>query len=282
MSNASPPVSAADLQIRCLGSGPPVLFVHGSVVAAERTWRHQLALAEQWTLRLPNRPGFGSSPRLARGDFEAEAPLIAALLGEGAHLVGHSYGGVIALYAAALRPHAVCSLTVSEPGCLRVAAGDPAVDAQIAGGEFLYERAAAAQPLEFLRAFRGGVGSTHETPERLEGELLAGVRLLMAERPPWEADPPLDELRASPFPKLVISGGHSPVFEAVCDAVAERLGARREVIGGRGHTIPATGQPYNTCLHEFLTECERRSPRPPNPPHAARAGRATGARSSPS
>ena len=68
------------------------------------------------------------SPPLPRGDFESEAPAIALLLGDGAHLVGHSYGAVIALYAAALRPEAVRSLTVSEPGCLRVAAGDPRVD----------------------------------------------------------------------------------------------------------------------------------------------------------
>ena len=70
----------------------------------ERTWRAQRALAARWTLVLPHRPGFGASPPLARGDFEAEAPLIAELLGDGAHLVGHSYGAVIALYAAALRP----------------------------------------------------------------------------------------------------------------------------------------------------------------------------------
>ena len=36
--------------------------------------------------------------------------------------------------AAALRPEAVWSLTVSEPGCLNVAAGDPVVDATIADG----------------------------------------------------------------------------------------------------------------------------------------------------
>ncbi len=257
MADANAPVSAEDLGVTRVGSGPPVVLVHGSVVRAERTWRHQLALAEHWSLCLPDRPGFGSSPPLARGDFEVEAPLIAELLGDGAHLVGHSYGAVIALYAAALRPHAVRSFTVSEPGCMRVAAGDPLVDAQIAGGEYLYERAATFAPLEFLHAFRGGVGSTHDTPERLSGELLHGVRLLMRERPPWEADPPLEQLRAAPFPKLVISGGHSPVFEAVCDAVAARLGAERAVIAGRGHTIPATGAAYNERLHAFLAARER-------------------------
>jgi pimeloyl-ACP methyl ester carboxylesterase len=254
---ASGALSARDLEVTRVGSGPPVLLVHGSVVGAGRTWRQQLALAEQWSLSLPNRPGFGASPPLPRGDFEAEAPLFAELLGEGAHLVGHSYGAVIALYAAALRPDAVMSLTVSEPGCLRVAAGDPLVDTQIAHGELLYERADTLEPLEFLTAFRGGVGSTHETPARLSRELLAGARLLMRERPPWEAEPPLEALAGARFPKLVVSGGHSPVFEAVCDTVASRLRARRVVISGRRHTIPATGGAYNARLDSFLSESER-------------------------
>jgi pimeloyl-ACP methyl ester carboxylesterase len=206
---------------------------------------------------MPYRPGFGASPQLARGDFESEAPLVAELLEDGAHLVGHSYGAVIALYAAGLRPDCVRSLTVSEPGCMGVAAGDPRVDAQIAHGDLLYRQASDLAPLEFLRAFRGGVGSTNETPPELTDELLTGARLLMRERPAWEADPPFEALREAAFPKLVISGGHSPVFEAVCDAVANRLGARRTVIEGRGHTITATGAPYNDCLRSFLSECER-------------------------
>jgi pimeloyl-ACP methyl ester carboxylesterase len=256
-------VSVGDLEVMREGSGQPVLFVHGSVVGARRTWRHQLALARHWLLTMPNRPGFGASAPLPRGDFEAEAPLIAELLGEGSHLVGHSYGAVIALYAAALRPDAVLSLTVSEPGCLRVAAGDPLVDQQIANGELLYEHAADLAPLDFLRAFRGGVGSTHETPGELTGELLEGVTMLMRERPPWEADPPLRQLGGAPFPMLVLSGGHSAVFEAVCDAIADRVGGQRAVLSGRGHTIPATGAPYNDRLHAFLTAARGRRGRSP-------------------
>lgn len=250
-------LSATELQVTRLGAGPPVLLIHGSVVGPMRTWRHQLELGESFSLILPHRPGFGDSPPLPRGDFETEAPLMAELLGEGAHLVGHSYGAVIALYVAALRPDRVRSLTVSEPGCMRVAAGDPLVDAAIANGELLYARAGDLTPLEFLRWFRGGVGSTNETPAALTGELLAGARLLVRERPAWQADPGFEVLLEADFPKLVISGGHSPVFEAVCDAVASRLDARRAVIAGRGHTIPATGSPYNELLHAFLSERER-------------------------
>ena len=56
-------VSAADLEVLRLGDGPPVLFVHGSVVAADLTWRRQLELSERWRLIVPNRPGFAGSPR---------------------------------------------------------------------------------------------------------------------------------------------------------------------------------------------------------------------------
>jgi pimeloyl-ACP methyl ester carboxylesterase len=248
---------AADLDVAYLGAGPSVVFIHGSVVGARRAWRYQLTLAERWRLCLPNRPGFGASPPLARGDFETEAPLMAELLADGAHLVGHSYGAVIAMYAAALRPDSVRSLTVSEPGCLRLAAGDPRVNAQIANGEHLYRLAGTFAPREFLQAYRGGVGSTRDTPSELSDELLRGARLLMRERPPWEADPPLDALRDFSFPKLVISGGHSPVFEAVCDVVAKQLQASRALVRGRSHTIPATGEPYNERLHSFLTEAEQ-------------------------
>ena len=250
-------MSGEELDVMRVGAGPRVVLVHGSIVGAARTWRRQLVLGERWSLCLPNRPGFGSSPALARGgDFEREAPAIAELLGVGAHLVGHSYGAVIALYAAALRPQAVRSLTISEPGCLRIAAGNARVDAQIAGGERLMGMAGTLTPLQFLQAFRGGVGSTHETPQELSGELLDGVLLLMRERPPWDAEPPLEQLGRESFPKLVISGGHSPVFEAVCDVAARELRAERAIISGRAHTIPATGEAYNDRLDAFLSRCE--------------------------
>jgi pimeloyl-ACP methyl ester carboxylesterase len=254
-------LTAADLDVERVGTGPPVVLVHGSIVDAPRTWRRQLVLADEWALCMPNRPGFGASPPLARGDFEAEAPLMAELLGDGAHLVGHSYGAVIALLAAAARPDAVRSLTLSEPGSLRVAAGDPAVDAMIAQGEELFRRRGELTPRRFVQLFRSGAHSARETPDELPGWLERGARHAMEERPSWEADIPLDALASAPFPTLVISGAHSPAFEAVCDVLAERVGAERAVIRGRGHTIPSTGEPYNERLRASLTECEaRRSP----------------------
>jgi len=55
-------------------------------------------------------------------DFEEDARDIAALLCDGAHLVGHSYCAIGALYAAALRPQAVRSLMVAKLRGLDIAA----------------------------------------------------------------------------------------------------------------------------------------------------------------
>jgi pimeloyl-ACP methyl ester carboxylesterase len=244
------------LEVERLGQGPPVLFVHGDIVGPKLTWRKQRELAERWSLAIPSRPGFGESPPLERNDFEVEAPMFAALLGHGAHLVGHSYGAVIALLVAAQRPDAVRSLTVSEPGCLRVAAGVPEVDEMISNGELLFAHAEEIPSEDFLRMFRGGAGSAYGTPEQLPAELMHGVELLKRERPSWEADIPLESLAAADFPVLVLSGGHSPAFEAVCDSLAGALSAEREVIMGRGHTVPSTGAPYNDRLEAFMRAAE--------------------------
>jgi hypothetical protein len=46
-------------------------------------------------------------------------------------------------------------------------------------------------------------------------------------RPIWQTELPLAELAVATFPKLVVSGGHSAGFEAICDELAERIGAAR-------------------------------------------------------
>jgi pimeloyl-ACP methyl ester carboxylesterase len=239
------------LDVRTIGEGPRVVLVPGTIVGAETTWRRQRPLAERWSLVIADRPGFGASPPLERGDFELEAPMFAELLGDGAHLVGHSYGAVIAMLAAAERPDAALSLTVSEPGALKLA-GTSEAERMIADGERLFSAGEAIPPAEFLRYFRGGAGSSRSTPGALPPELLRGAEMAMAERPSWEADVPLDVLAEAGIPVLAVSGGHSPVFEAVCDRIHRELGGERAVIEGRGHNVPETGAPYNERLERFL------------------------------
>jgi pimeloyl-ACP methyl ester carboxylesterase len=240
------------MRVETVGSGPRVVLVHGSVGNGRSTWEAQLALADRFTLVIPDRPGSPPNPPVERVVFEGQAPLVAELLGDGAHLVGHSYGGVISLYAAGLRPEAVRSLTVIEPPAFGVARGVPEVDRLVEELAWLWGPDGPRDPAAFLSEFSSRVIGRPVSPTReLSPELEQGVQTLMVERAPSEADPPLDTLRAAPFPKLVVSGAHSAAFDAVCDVLEERLGAERAVLPGSQHNAQrAPG--FNERLVEFL------------------------------
>ena len=240
-----PRVIVVRMHVEMVGSGPRVVLVHGSVGNGRATWESLRPLADRHTLVILDRPGYPPNLPVDYADFEPQAEVIADLLQPGDHLVGHSYGGVISLLAAA-QADGLRSLTVNEPPAFGIARGNPSVE------EFLAKmRDAPREPREYLAYFLPLVGSSLNVTDPLPAALEAGTRAAMVERPPHEADIPLDQLAAAPFPKLVVTGGHNPVFDAVADVLEQRLGARRAVVPGAGHSIPrAPG--YGETLTRFF------------------------------
>jgi pimeloyl-ACP methyl ester carboxylesterase len=227
------------------GAGPRVVFVHGSVTNGAVTWLEQKPLAERFTLVVVDRSGYPPNPPLASIDFEVQAAELAELLQPGDHLVAHSYGAVVALLAA---PRVrLGSLTVVEPPAFGVARRDPSVE------EFLDSfYAAPRDPRGYLEFFLPLVGSKIQLPDPLPPALEAGARAALAERPPQEAEIPLDDLATTTYAKLVVSGAHSAAFDAVCDVLEQRLGAERAVLAGVGHSIPRAAG-FNDVLVDFLS-----------------------------
>jgi pimeloyl-ACP methyl ester carboxylesterase len=238
-----------------MGEGPRALFVHGSVFDAPGAWEAQAPLAESHRLLLFNRRGYGKRPAVDGDDFDLDAEEVADALGAGAQLVGHSYGGVVALLAAARRPEAVFSLAVSEPPAFALTAEE--TEAQVFRREVSALIARTPDPYEFLKGFLTLVGSDiSRLPDPVPEPILRAVPLLMNARQPWEAQIPLEALRETRFPKLVISGGHSRLFDAPCDVLEAELPARRVVIRGAGHSIPRVGKPYNDALLALWRQAE--------------------------
>jgi pimeloyl-ACP methyl ester carboxylesterase len=244
----------AGLFAQRIGTGPRVVLVHGGVLFGELTWREQLPLAERWELAIVERAGYGRSRDVHDGeDAQVDAPLVADLLDGGAHLVGQSSGAVASMLAAARRPEAVRSLTLSEPPAFQLAPDSPAARQMQRDLEQLIEDRG-ADDVTVLRRFIQVVGSNAQVGDEPPQPLLDGIRALRAygEGIPWTLDLPLDALADAPFPKLVISGDHSPAFEAVCDALAERIGAERAHVRGARHTTPHAGPAFNDRLEAFL------------------------------
>jgi len=228
-----------------------LVLIHGSVVNGRATWPAQRSLADRFELVVLDRPGFPPNQPVARVDFESDAALVAGLIRAGDHLVGHSYGGVIALLAAAQRADALASLTVLEPPATRVARGNSDAEAFAAGGAALYASGATSDPEAFLRRFLEAVGSRFDPPSPLPPDLAQGAQALTVERGPWEAEIPLDALAATSFPKLVVSGAHHPAFEAICHVLEHELPAERLVLPGYGHVVQLHPE-FNVLLGDFV------------------------------
>src|SRR3712207_1276598 len=119
--------TVSELFVDSWGSGVPVVLVHGSLATGADEWQAQRPLADQgFRLMVPDRCGYGRSPAAQGEDFLVDAEDVAALMGDGAHLVGHSYGGLAVLFAAARRPDAPLSLTLLEPATFSLGQHHPA------------------------------------------------------------------------------------------------------------------------------------------------------------
>jgi pimeloyl-ACP methyl ester carboxylesterase len=238
----------SDPYVESLGAGPSVVLVHGSLATGTDEWTAQRPLADEgFRLLVLDRRGYGRSPAAEGEDFLRDAEDVAELMGDGAHLVGHSYGGLAVLLAAARRPEATRSIALLEPGAFALGQRDPAARSLVEGVRRLWDRDLPDQDwvIQFLKA----VGSD---PDAMPPDVVAAavplVPVLRRGRPIWTAELPLDELAAAPLPKLVVSGGHSAGFDAICDDLAERIGASRIEVTGAGHEIQFTGQPINEAL----------------------------------
>ncbi|HTR97540.1 MAG TPA: alpha/beta fold hydrolase [Candidatus Acidoferrales bacterium] len=116
-------VTAGDASLRVVtrGTGPAVLLVHGMNGTAQDFPDALLDdLARDHTVLALDRPGHGGSSR-GRGalDLDANARAVLAVIaargGGRAIVVGHSYGGAVALRSAELEPARVAGLVLLTP-----------------------------------------------------------------------------------------------------------------------------------------------------------------------
>jgi pimeloyl-ACP methyl ester carboxylesterase len=237
-----------ELFVETWGDGTPVVLVHGSLATGADEWQAQRPLADAgFRLLVLDRRGYGRSPRADGEDFLRDADDLLELMGDGAHLVGHSYGGLGAMFAAARRPEATLSLTLLEPAAFGLGKDHAAARSLVDRVRALWREQSPDE--EWVVRFLESVGSD---PASLSRELIDAavplVPLFRRGRPIWEAEVPAAALFAGRYKKLVVSGGHSAGFDAICDELAERIGGSRAEVVGAGHEIQFAGAPLNELL----------------------------------
>lgn len=164
-----------------------------------------------------------------------------------AYLVGHSYGGFVALHVARALPGSVRTLTLFDPVAFNVLDADEDREAlAILAALDLSWKPEPDQRDRWLRTFVefwGGVGAWTTLREDVRDEfrrvawvIREGVRTLAEDQTPLAA---FSDLR---LPTLLMTGERSPLpARKVVDRLAKAMrDARHEVIPGAGHLGPVT------------------------------------------
>lgn len=157
-------------------SGPVVLMIHGaSANAREFTWTLAPRLDTEMRILMADRPGHGYSERFSGADaLGAQARQMAGVLdalapGEKAVIVGHSFGGAVALRLALDRPDLVSGLVLLAPVTHDWGSGGTAWYNQFAAPPVLGDAFSQLLPLVGPTQVRAGIASVFKPAPEPEG-----------------------------------------------------------------------------------------------------------------
>lgn len=239
------------------GSGGLVVLLHSSGSSAAQ-WR---ALVEQLSTRYrviaPDLFGYGATANWSgRGAFclGHEAAIVRALLDrldEPAHLVGHSYGGAVALNIARERSDLLSSLTLIEPVAFHLLRDgdetDTAALLEISEIAAMVQRALACG--DYMGGFRrfidywSGPGAWAAIPAAKRDALAPRLAKVALDFYSTINDPArLDDMRAIGAATLLMQGGRTALpTRRICEQLARVLPEMNmRIIDGAGHMMPLT------------------------------------------
>ena len=233
---------------RVTGDGPrEMVLLHGTLSSARQLdlLARELAAGCGATVHALDRRGSGTG-RLADPrplDVAVHvADLVAYLDARGigrAHLVGVSFGGVLALETAARNPDRVVSVTAYEPpyGIVALAPGVDFPDPRVALVEGYARGGAPAAAEAFMRAVAGDE-AWDRLPDRTRSWLESEGASALADGTLAGLEP--DGLARILAPVLLLTGGASdPFYVPVADELARRIpGVLRATLDGLAHTGP--------------------------------------------
>jgi len=269
-------ISANIVAARQAATGLPLVALHSSAARGSQ-WKALVAgLDGRHRVVTPDLPGYGTAAGVGQPgtpvSLAADAAAVLRAIGPSAqafHLVGHSYGGAVALKLALAYPGRVRSLTLIEPVVFHLLLGDGGdadrrcYRAILGVRDRIRGALAAGWPAYGMAAFVdfwNGAGSWDQAgPElrrHLAGQAPAVLRNFAAVlRETW----PVESLARLPMPLMTVTGSCSPeVTRRLTDKIVEAASAVTAArVFGAGHMAPVTHAASVNCLIEkFVNQAE--------------------------
>ena len=264
-----------DLHWQQMGNGPATMVAVHCSLAHGRVWSGLAdALAGAARIDACDLPGHGRSPDwdAAMGEYQgvAAAAVTAHIAGmpEPVHLIGHSFGGTVALRVAVDDPSRIASLTLIEPVLFAAAfqanpASRAAFDTVFAGFTDAYQRGDLTEATRAFTTLWGGGPPWEDLPDVQRKALISRIHLIPAQNPGIMHDVggilAPGRLEGLECPVRLIEGANSPVVISQIQQalLARRPAAVRTVIPDAGHMVPLT-HPSEVAKHlrAMLPEAE--------------------------
>lgn len=239
-------------QLTTYGFGPrKALLVHCSLAHGAAYSKLGAAVGGALSMTSFDQPGHGRAQDwTGQGELQdVVLDMALELLTEPVDLIGHSFGGIIALRMAVARPEMVRTLTLIEPVMMAIAKTDnPAavetIKQEMAGFNEAMDR---GDHETAARLFTGTYGDGRPweslSPEGRKA-ITDRIHLIRAGQSAVQLDL-YDLIGSGAFekitaPTLIIDGGTGgPMMSAVCDGLARRIpNATRVCIPEGGHMVP--------------------------------------------
>ncbi len=249
-------VGGARVEFLEQGAGEPVILLHSSASSGAQ-WRSLAQrLSGRYRVLAPDLWGYGGTAMRRDPGFGLahEAEIVHALLqraGGSAHLVGHSYGGAVALHVALRHAASVLSLSLIEPTAFHLLRENEAMDAaafaEIASLAARINRACidgdhAGGMARFVDYWSvPGTWAAFSTSKRLAlSTRLEKVALDFQAL--FEEPTRLQDCWPLFMPTLLVQGSASPLpARRICGQLARIVfESRLEVVEGAGHMLPLT------------------------------------------
>lgn len=268
-------MSAAIPFFRESGKGNAIVCIHASASSSGQ-WRPLMELlGERYRLIAPDLVGYGRSPAWPgdrdlwlSDEVDSLAPVFDAA-GQTFSLIGHSYGGAIALKVALRYREQLRCLILYEPVLfsllVRHASDHPSATAEIT--ELRDETTRAVEQDDLAMAAERfvdywlGPGTWEMQPEARRMPLMEGMRKVAAE---WQAafnEPtPLAEFASLDTPTLYLTGAVSPAPTREIAALLAPILPRVQLMtfDGMGHMGPITHpERVNAAIEQYLTQTLR-------------------------
>jgi len=237
------------------GAGEPVVLLHCSSGSSGAWLPVMKQLCRDYRVLAPDLLGYGRNapwprdlPLASDGELEVLETVL-DVAGQPAHLVGHSYGGTVALNAAWRFPQRVASLTLIEPVAFHLLRRADEADGwgEIAA---LAERHLAlvregrdAAAAEAFVTYWSGPKAWQLMPDAARDSAIRSAAKVGAEwRLMFAAEDDLDAVAGIEAPTLLVCGGRTRmparrVVEILCQALPH---ARHHEIADAGHMSPLT------------------------------------------